>query len=529
MKKDQPWKGLRFVLFPWLFKRRVFEYSIMRTVLYIGEPMLSRAEMLNRFEEIPPDLEPYRKGLDPVTQLELERFTVRPELPYGLNLNIETGTIDGIPSEPAASTTYMIEARQKKKRYRSLVRIEVRSHTVLPAKDDLELSDYVEAPDSTYTAAGITRNGHPLLTSKGKELAPPRTRRQKKKARKTAQRQRTQEEKEENRRQKQRKIEAKRQRQQDKKNAKSQKKASKRRKGTPPSSDTRDAPSPPRDVEPTPLDAAPQREPRSPTPAAPQTVDLQPTRTEEPARAEPVEALAPADEPVKKPDAPRVKGTQVALSIGSVEVEFDDATALPETGNAWLGHPERGVRISWTGKSGNTLTGVEGVKRKVPAGAVFREGTLQSGSGPEVAEHQPAHTPDHPLPATETEEAPVALSRKERRRLKKERNQDEPTEEPAPDHPQEVRQTTSAPDATYQKGATSLDLDDASHLPSVGGAWIGGAERGVHITWTGKSGNTLTGVSGLRKSVSKNANFVLDEHHDEPEAVEEAPTNRPKF
>ena len=60
MKIDQPWNGLRFILFPWLFKKRVFEYSIKKTVVYIGEPMLSREEMLKRFGEIPSDLGPYK-------------------------------------------------------------------------------------------------------------------------------------------------------------------------------------------------------------------------------------------------------------------------------------------------------------------------------------------------------------------------------------------------------------------------------------------------------------------------------------
>lgn len=540
MKNDQPWKGLRFVLLPWLFKKRVFEYSLKKTVVYIGEPMLSRAELVDRFETVPTDLEPYKRGLDPVTQLELRRFSIQPALPYGLNLDEATGAVDGIPSEPTEPTRYVVEALQKKKRYRAVFRIEVRPHTALPSSDEVDAEDYVEAPESAYTGAGLARDGGPVLNRRGEVLPPPRTKREKKRARKAGKRQRLQEEQDAKRQRIQQRIKAKRQLKKDKKEAKSQEKADKRQskvdkkaakknrkgKGTASTSEADEVEDNAADGDQPDGSSGPERsadthnldseiviedgeDVNDPIP------DLQ-VDEEEPAEVQ-VE-----DEP--EPARPKVKGTQAPLSIGDDEVEFDEVSGLPVAGNAWLGHPERGVRISWTGISGNTLTGVQGVKRKVPSGAVFRQGTLQAASTASTA--------------TKTANSPTAShsdgsgsSRQERKRIKKEAKaaMDAQETESSPAQANEPPSRSAASENTYPKGATSITLEDASSLPASGGAWIGGAERGVHITWSGKQGNTLTGVEGLHKSVLKSAQFVLDAADHDDDEVEEAPMRRPKF
>ena len=53
---------LRLILIPWLFENRTFEYNLKKTVVYIGETMLSREELFKRFGEVPDNLEPYKRG-----------------------------------------------------------------------------------------------------------------------------------------------------------------------------------------------------------------------------------------------------------------------------------------------------------------------------------------------------------------------------------------------------------------------------------------------------------------------------------
>ena len=567
MKIDQPWNGLRFILFPWLFKKRVFEYSIKKTVVYIGEPLLSRKEMMKRFDKIPSDLEPYRKGLDPVTQLELSRFSVKPDLPYGVNLNQDTGSINGIPSERTEKSRYVVEALQKKKRYRAVVMMEVRPHGDLPSKEDIDPSQYVEVADSAYIGAGITRDGSPVLDRKGEEIPPPHTRREKKRARKASERARIHEELEAKRKQKQHKADVQHQAKQSKKDAKAQKKADKHqrkldkragkkgRKGRPSERSSQEGTSernrtpehhsdgqiPPND--------APVATPQAPSPRierdllsqqaqqATGSVDDGHTSEHDSSDDSNTDVAPPTPLPEPKaevePDVPRKKGTQALLPVGATEVEFDTVAEFPESGNAWLGHPERGVRVSWTGKSGNSLIGLTGVKRKVPAGAVFRKGTLQSDAPPTKSSTSTEVNPRSPTNSTEategTNESPPVAGRKERKRLKKEQQAQERTADEAKQSPNPPQENTSQSSTSYQKGATAIELDDASALPSSGGAWIGGPERGVHITWTGKNGNTLTGVEGLRKSVSRSAKFVLDVEQEEEAMVEEEVAKRPKF
>ena len=86
-----------------------------------------------------------------------------------------------------------------------------------------------------------------------------------------------------------------------------------------------------------------------------------------------------------------------------------------------------------------------------------------------------------------------------------------------------------SPPAQFQKGATTLTLADASALPEEGAAWVGGAERGVRITWTGKSGNTLTGVEGLRRNMPATSTVVLDDRVEEVEEEVKERISRPKF
>ena len=99
-----------------------------------------------------------------------------------------------------------------------------------------------------------------------------------------------------------------------------------------------------------------------------------------------------------------------------------------------------------------------------------------------------------------------------------------PSSEPAT--PNEVDGSTPG---QFQKGATTLTLADASALPEEGAAWVGGAERGVRITWTGKSGNTLTGVEGLRRNMPATSTVVLDDRVEEVEEEVKERISRPKF
>jgi len=152
----------RMILIPFLFEKRTFEYNFKKTVVYVGEPMLSRAALFAKFGEVPDTLEPFRKGLDPVTRLDLEQFSVEPDLPYGLVLNEETGVIDGTPAERAPNVKYTVFAYVKKKRYKAVVSIEVRANQAMPEEGAaVKARDYAEAKEATYSAAGLTRQGVP--------------------------------------------------------------------------------------------------------------------------------------------------------------------------------------------------------------------------------------------------------------------------------------------------------------------------------------------------------------------------------
>ena len=72
-------------------------------------------------------------------------------------------------------------------------------------------------------------------------------------------------------------------------------------------------------------------------------------------------------------------------------------------------------------------------------------------------------------------------------------------------------------------GDDSIELYDASQFPFIGGASLYHIEGNLSIDWTGKDGNTLTGVSGLSKDVSMNSllshnpnplcNSIYDSNH----------------
>ena len=141
---------------------RTFSYNLVKTVVYIGEPMLSKEAMMEQFDEVPTDLEPYKLGLFPVTQHPLRGFTVEPALPYGIDLDESTGGMSGIPSERKDPETYTVTGRLKKKTYTAEVLIEVRLHQDLPESHKIPAADYTVAPESAYIEAGINRRGLPL-------------------------------------------------------------------------------------------------------------------------------------------------------------------------------------------------------------------------------------------------------------------------------------------------------------------------------------------------------------------------------
>ncbi len=62
-------------------------------------------------------------------------------------------------------------------------------------------------------------------------------------------------------------------------------------------------------------------------------------------------------------------------------------------------------------------------------------------------------------------------------------------------------------------GDDSIELYDASQFPFEGGAYLYHIEGNLSVKWTGKDGNTLTGVSGLDKDVSMNS---LLSHNPDP-------------
>jgi hypothetical protein len=531
---------LRVILIPFLFEKRTFEYNYKKTVMYVGEPLLSRATLFAKFGEVPDTLEPFRMGLDPVTRLDLEQFTVEPDLPYGLVLNEETGVIDGIPAERAPNVKYTVFAYVKKKRYKAVVSIEVRAHQAMPEDGEaIKARDYTEADDATYSAAGLTRQGTPSKPGPdAAEPEKPRTRQGRKQAK-----QRRKAEKKQN------KLDAKLQAKQAKLDTKVAKKQTKldRKHGKVPLDDetvnsavdeagssTDDAPrADPRTDQGKTSTATARGDELEPSPPSPKFEGDLLTRQAQTAvdwdqddyiRArEEQEAAAPEtevveEEPEEEPE-PILEGTQHELQKGADRVEMDSTDDLPYSGNGWIGHPERGFRISWTGIEGNTLVGVTGVKRKLPAGSVFFEGRVHSD------EPEPEPAPELvPEPEPEPEPAAPATSRRDRKRKKKTEHGDKPVPEQVP--PRQSEDSGADVSSEIKKGATTLTVADASALPTEGAAWIGDAERGMHITWTGIDGNTLTGVKGIRRAVPPGSRIILEEA---PEEEEEEHDVEPRF
>jgi hypothetical protein len=561
---------------------RTFSYNLVKTVVYIGEPMLSKEAMMEQFDEVPTDLEPYKLGLFPVTQHPLRGFTVEPPLPYGVDLDELTGGMSGIPSERKDPETYTITGRIKKKTYTAKVLIEVRPHQDLPESHRIPAADYTVGPESAYIEAGINRRGLPSSEAPYDAEAPALpTRRKRKKAMKAANQARK---REANQRKREQKAEKK---------ARNQAKRSGKN-GT----EVPDVPHAESNAEDdsgnddrqlaNAVGAAAERAqaevvghsdeamnasmPNEDQPASSPSAEAGETPVDAPTEAtdEPVAPLVP------EPEAPKVVGTQHVLTAGATEIEFDDASEFPGAGNAWLGHYERGVRVHWTGKEGDTLTGVTGVKRKVPAGSVFQPDSVIDTAAPDATGDQgpspspsPASKrPSQPDESTQTAAAPLdtvasqpvvsgvssdddgsepKLSWRERKRQRRaQRAQDLATQaEEAAEEPSNVpsAQPTSTPSSEpatpnevdgstpgqFQKGATTLTLADASSLPEEGAAWVGGAERGVRITWTGKSGNTLTGVEGLRRNMPATSTVVLDDRVEEVEEEVKERISRPKF
>ena len=516
---------LRLILIPWLFENRTFEYNLKKTVVYIGETMLSREELFKRFGEVPDNLEAYKRGLDPVTRLELELFSIEPELPYGLEFNPETGVINGTPSERSRNTKYEIHAYIKKKRYKALVQIEVKAHNLVPEEGQVNQRDYTEAKNSVYQNAGINRQGHAAEASAEER---PKTRREKKRAKAQA---------------KQDKKDSKAQRAQQKRDKKLQKKE-RRQDGSPHKDSDSEASSdetargaaerqdggtnPAQRRTGQPVDD-PEPEPPGPkfegdllSRKAQKAVDWDQEDYIKTKEAKEEENIEEVEEPEPEPVGPTLEGTQVDVPKGADSIELDDVSDLPESGSGWIGHPERGTRISWSGKSGNTLIGIEGLKKKIPAGSKMRPGTIKS----DVPEPEPEPEPEQAQvlePEPDEEEEP--LSRRERRRRKKTENAGKPVPEQVASKNLEENGTDVSGD--IKKGATTLELEDVSGLPTEGAAWIGSAERGMHVTWTGIKGTTLTGVKGIRRAVPKGSRIILeDAQEEEEEEVEKEPKFR---
>ena len=168
---------------------------------------------------------------------------------------------------------------------------------------------------------------------------------------------------------------------------------------------------------------------------------------------------------------------------------------------------------------------MEGVTRKIPAGAVLREGTIKSNE-PEIEAVQEVEIVDEAVPKPVRDDPPI--SKKERKRRRRTEHGSKPVPEQVPPKQPESEAATDV-SGNIKKGATELELADVSGLPTEGGAWIGSAERGMHITWTGISGTTLTGVKGLRRAVPKGSQIVLDEPLEEEEEDVDDEPRTPKF
>lgn len=578
----------------WLVRRllgrsagpRTFSYNLVKTVVYIGEPMLSKEAMMEQFDQVPTDLEPYKLGLFPVTQHPLREFTVEPALPYGVELNELTGGMSGIPSERKDTEIYTVTGRIKKKTYTAKLSIEVRLHQDLPEPHKIPAADYTVAPESAYIEAGINRRGLPSSGAPYDAEAPALpTRRKRKKAMKAANQARK---REANQRKREQKAALKAEKQAQKQAKRSGKTGTEALDA--PSTAVDDSDHDERQLA-NAVGAAAERAQAEDVDHSDEamnesrTDDHQPasSRSTEPGETpddSPMDSTGEPNGPVEpvapEPESPKVVGTQHALAAGATEIEFDDASEFPDTGNAWLGHYERGVRVHWTGKDGDTLTGVTGVKRKVPKGSVFQPDSVIDTAAPDAtADQGPSPTPSpaskrpsQPDESTLTAAAPLndvtsqpvvsgvssdddgsepKLSRRERKRQRRaQRAQElaaqaeEDAEEPSIGPSAETTSTPSSEPATpnevggstpaqFQKGATTLTLADASALPEEGAAWVGGAERGVRITWTGKSGNTLTGVEGLRRNMPATSTVVLDTRVEEVEEEVKERISRPKF
>ena len=169
------------------------------------------------------------------------------------------------------------------------------------------------------------------------------------------------------------------------------------------------------------------------------------------------------------------------------------------------------------------LIGIEGLKKNIPAGSKMRPGTIKSDDPEPEPEAEPEPEPEF---EPEPEEDEGKLSRRERRRRKKTEHAGKPVPEqvPAKNLDGEAGADVSG---DIKKGATTLELADVSGLPTEGAAWIGSAERGMHVTWTGINGTTLTGVKGIRRAVPKGSRIILeDPKEEEEEEVEKEPRFR---
>ena len=77
------------------------------------------------------------------------------------------------------------------------------------------------------------------------------------------------------------------------------------------------------------------------------------------------------------------------ITTESTSITLSDASAFPESGNAYIYDPSGNILLKWEGKEDNTLIGVSGITKKPPLGAIIIErDNLQDikGVGPFIEE-----------------------------------------------------------------------------------------------------------------------------------------------
>ena len=77
------------------------------------------------------------------------------------------------------------------------------------------------------------------------------------------------------------------------------------------------------------------------------------------------------------------------ITTESTKITLSDASAFPESGNAYIYDPSGNITLKWEGKENNTLLGVSGITKKPPLGAIIIEkDNLQDikGVGPFIEE-----------------------------------------------------------------------------------------------------------------------------------------------